>query len=167
MTRAVVDASPGCTLSSIQDITHLGSDDMDPYLKPTPRDFRPPCIGCQQTLSAFQIWWIRRYDSFPESNFFFIQHLDYKIGGGNGICLWKDYVTSALYYHYSLNHYHKIKYFQFLLKYFPKSSHDDVIKWKNFPRYWPFVRGIHRSPVNSQNKGQWRGSWCLLWSAPE
>ena len=24
--------------------------------------------------------------------------------------------------------------------------HDDVIKWKNFPRYWPFVRGIHRSP---------------------
>ena len=27
--------------------------------------------------------------------------------------------------------------------------HDDVIKWKHFPRYWPFVRGIHRSPVNS------------------
>ena len=24
-----------------------------------------------------------------------------------------------------------------------------------FPRYWPFVRGIHRSPVNSPNKGQW------------
>ena len=23
-------------------------------------------------------------------------------------------------------------------------SHDDVIKWKHFPRYWPFVRGIHR-----------------------
>ena len=23
--------------------------------------------------------------------------------------------------------------------------HDDVIKWKHFPRYWPFVRGIHRS----------------------
>ena len=32
--------------------------------------------------------------------------------------------------------------------------HDDVIKWKNFPRYWPFVRGIHRSPVNSPHKGQ-------------
>ena len=27
-------------------------------------------------------------------------------------------------------------------------SHDDVIKWKHFPRYWPFVGGIHRSPVN-------------------
>ena len=22
--------------------------------------------------------------------------------------------------------------------------HDDVIKWKHIPRYWPFVRGIHR-----------------------
>ena len=36
--------------------------------------------------------------------------------------------------------------------------HDDVIKWKRFPRYWPFVRGIHRSPVNSPHKGQWRGA---------
>ena len=36
--------------------------------------------------------------------------------------------------------------------------HDDVIKWKHFPRYWPFVRGIHRSPVNSAHKGQWRGA---------
>ena len=32
------------------------------------------------------------------------------------------------------------------------------IKWKHFPRYWPFVRGIHRSPVNSPYKGQWRGA---------
>ena len=36
--------------------------------------------------------------------------------------------------------------------------HDDVIKWKHFPRYWPFVQGIHRSPVNSPHKGQWRGA---------
>ena len=36
--------------------------------------------------------------------------------------------------------------------------HDDVIKWKYFPRHWPFVRGIHRSPVNSPHKGQWRGA---------
>ena len=35
-------------------------------------------------------------------------------------------------------------------------NHDDVIQWKHFPRYWPFVRGIHRSPVNSPHKGQWR-----------
>ena len=38
------------------------------------------------------------------------------------------------------------------------SPHDDVIKWKHFPRYWPFVRGNHRSPVNSPHKGQWRGA---------
>ena len=25
------------------------------------------------------------------------------------------------------------------------TSHDDVIKWKPFPCYWPFVRVIHRS----------------------
>ena len=37
-------------------------------------------------------------------------------------------------------------------------AHDDVIKWKQFPRNWPFVRGIHRSPVNSPHKGQWRGA---------
>ena len=36
--------------------------------------------------------------------------------------------------------------------------HEDVIKWKKCPRYWPFVRGIHRSPVNSPHKGQWRGA---------
>ena len=36
--------------------------------------------------------------------------------------------------------------------------HDDVIKWKHFPRSWSFVRGIHRSPVNSPHKGQWRGA---------
>ena len=36
--------------------------------------------------------------------------------------------------------------------------HDDVTKWKHFPRYWPFVRGIHRSPMNSPHKGQWRGA---------
>ena len=27
------------------------------------------------------------------------------------------------------------------------SVHDDVTKWKHFPCYWPFVRGIHRPPV--------------------
>ena len=37
-------------------------------------------------------------------------------------------------------------------------KHDDVIKWKHVLRYWPFVRGIHRSPVNSSHKGQWRGA---------
>ena len=38
------------------------------------------------------------------------------------------------------------------------SNHDDVIKWKRISRYLPFVRGIHRSPVNSPHKCQWRGA---------
>ena len=43
--------------------------------------------------------------------------------------------------------------------------HDDVIKWNHFPRYWPLVRGIHRSPVNSLHKGLWRGAlmFSLIW----
>ena len=42
---------------------------------------------------------------------------------------------------------------------FSFKRHDDVIKWKLFPRYWPFVWGIHLSPVNSPHKkGQWRGA---------
>ena len=41
---------------------------------------------------------------------------------------------------------------------------DDVIKWKHFPRYWTFVRGIYRSPVNFPHKGQPRGAlmFCLI-----
>ena len=35
-------------------------------------------------------------------------------------------------------------------------AHDDIIKWRHFPRYWSFVRWIHRPSVNSPQKGQWR-----------
>ena len=49
--------------------------------------------------------------------------------------------------------------------------HDDVMKWKHFPRYWPFVQGIHRSQVKSPHKGQWRRAlmfsliciWINVW----
>ena len=59
--------------------------------------------------------------------------------------------------------------------------HDDVIKWKHFPRYWPFVRGIPtQRPVtrsfdvyfdlrpNKRLSKQWWGWWfetqsCPLW----
>ena len=37
-------------------------------------------------------------------------------------------------------------------------GHDDVIRWKHFPRYWPFVKGIHPPPVDSFHKGHWRGT---------
>ena len=42
-------------------------------------------------------------------------------------------------------------------------SHDDVIKWKHFSRYWPFVRGIHRWA--SLTKASDAKHWCFLRSA--
>ena len=31
-------------------------------------------------------------------------------------------------------------------------QHEAAITWKHFPSYWPFVRGIHWSPMDSPNK---------------
>ena len=45
--------------------------------------------------------------------------------------------------------------------------HDDVIKWKYFPRHWPVVRGIHRSRWFPRTKASDAELWCSLWSAPE
>ena len=39
-------------------------------------------------------------------------------------------------------------------------SHSISMVW-HFPRYWSFVRGIHRSPVNPPMKGQWHGALML------
>ena len=49
-----------------------------------------------------------------------------------------------------------------LSNFIPNLHHDGVIERKHFPRNWPSVRGIHRSPVNSPRKGQWR--WALIFS---
>ena len=43
----------------------------------------------------------------------------------------------------------------------------NVINWNNSPRYWPFVKGIHRSPMDSPHKGQWRRDLSFLWYGPE
>ena len=51
------------------------------------------------------------------------------------------------------------------------TPHGDVIKWEK-SRYWPFVRGIHRSPMNYPHKGQWRRAlifpliyaWINVWA---
>ena len=40
-------------------------------------------------------------------------------------------------------------------------EHDDVIKWKYFPPYWPFVRRNYRWTVVSPYKGQWLGALML------
>ena len=41
------------------------------------------------------------------------------------------------------------------------TQHHDVIKWKHFPRCWPFVQGIHWSPLNSPHKCQWCGAFMF------
>ena len=45
--------------------------------------------------------------------------------------------------------------------------HDDVMKWKYFPLYRPFVMestGHRRTPLIKTNDPEY---WCFLWSAPE
>ena len=63
---------------------------------------------------------------------------------------------------------HDLRFFVFFL-WFGSSRfyqcHDDVINLKrNLSVTAPFVGN---SPVNSPYKCQWRGVWCLFWSAPE
>ena len=47
--------------------------------------------------------------------------------------------------------------------------HDDVIKWRNFPRYWPFVRGFgvfFYLRLNKRLSKQSRGWWFETLSRP-
>ena len=48
-----------------------------------------------------------------------------------------------------------------------RTFHDDVIEWNHFPRYWPFVRGIHRSRWIPHTKASDAELWYFLWSAAE
>ena len=88
---------------------------------------------------------------------------------------WRSYYNGAIYiivicwqqmllfYRQNLQvHYLEWKCMKFIKSWF----HDDVIKWKHFPCYWPFVRGTHRSPVGSPHKSQWCGALFFL-SVPE
>ena len=53
------------------------------------------------------------------------------------------------------------------LKHTNSASYDDVIKWKHFPRYWPFVRestGHRWIPLTKASDAELR---CFLWSAPQ
>ena len=59
----------------------------------------------------------------------------------NGV---KYVLVNSISFYYSKTYYVWPKQLQTDLK---QVKHDDVIKWKLFPRYWPFVRGTHRSPV--------------------
>ena len=55
----------------------------------------------------------------------------------------------------------------YFLKLSLKMPYNDIIKWKYFPHYWPFVRestGHRWVPLTKANDTE---LWCFLWSAPE
>ena len=41
-------------------------------------------------------------------------------------------------------------------------TQEDVMIWRHFPHYWPFVRGIHRSPKDFPTKANDAELSCLL-----
>ena len=45
--------------------------------------------------------------------------------------------------------------------------HDDIIKWKHFSRYWPFVRGTTGHRWISLTKVRGAELCCIIWSATE
>ena len=46
-------------------------------------------------------------------------------------------------------------------------THDDVIKWKHFPRYWSLVRGFTGHRWIPHPKASDAELWCFLWCTPE
>ena len=45
--------------------------------------------------------------------------------------------------------------------------HNDIIKWKHFPCYWPFVRGTTGHWWIPLTQASDTELWCFLWSVPE
>ena len=52
----------------------------------------------------------------------------------------------------------RIQEFAYFIKTYFHCLHNDVVKWKYFSVLLALVQEIHRSPVNSPCKGQWRGT---------
>ena len=57
------------------------------------------------------------------------------------------------------------------MPYIPFRLGDAYTWWRHrmetFPSYWPFVRGIDRSPMGSLTKASDAKLWCFLWCVPE
>ena len=55
-----------------------------------------------------------------------------------------------------------------LIAAFTTHKHYDFIKSKHFLRYWPFIKGIQWSPMDSpKKKASDAELWCFLWYVPE
>ena len=84
----------------------------------------------------------------------------------NGFNLYRSRSIESYMYMLRLNHRHCGRMVDLMPVKYPL-KHDYVIKWKHFPRNWPSVRKIHRSPVNSPTKASDAELWCFLWYAHE
>ena len=88
-----------------------------------------------------------------------------------GIKVW-NYICNVVYYDCSLSCFkcnlkECLIHFHHITKYIVASHHDDVIKWKHFPRYLPLVRRITGPRWIPLTKASEAELWCLRWSAPE
>ena len=86
------------------------------------------------------IWWYNTFYCSLWQNLYIVFYI------------WTTMMLNCFWYHIATNN-PLLLMLEFLI-----TMYDDVTQWKHFPRYWPIVRGIHRSPVNSPHKGQWRGA---------
>ena len=84
-------------------------------------------------------------------------HVSGNIDGIINVCVQLKYILCNV----LLNH-NAVMTWKRFTHYWPleRKSTSHTTWWRHqmetFPPNWPFVRGIHRSPVNSPHKGQWR-----------
>ena len=91
------------------------------------------CFDCKLTISCHMNWiFYNQIITIIRIRDIIRRHFKVKIFTEINV-VWED--ISGLKIHYAL-----------LSPVCGDVPHDDVIKWKHFPRYWLFVRGIHRSP---------------------
>ena len=121
-------------------------------------------LACFETIFVFTMCWFETISSSPCARL--QRKLKVNARGPNiYMCDLKWYTDNKAQLntwktHHALNHNTK---FYFVLEHNISGTckHDDVIKWKHFPRCWPFVRGIHRTKASD-------AELCyFLWSAPE
>ena len=104
--------------------------------------------------------WASWFFEAPINRLFVQQHARLATKG-----TWKLHNTLYLHFYVYIWNHRVIRGFHHKRPIMPKAFPSwDVIKWKHFPRNWPFVRGIHRSLVNSPHKYQSRGAlmFCLI-----
>ena len=83
------------------------------------------------------------------------------------MCLEHDWCSLDLVWNLKCITFYKHAWFCCVLCYGSFVIHDDVIKWKHFPRYWPFVREFAGPRTIPHTKASDAELWCFLWSASE